>query len=122
MIIHAVVGDVGRIRGHSKRGKGRSRVTLTPTGGIALIQGRERARGGEAARPADCIYFWRGQTWTSEGHGIHAHGGARRGDCGLLLGVALARLGQTGRDAALEIGNNLWGGVAVERGVGWLDW
>ena len=93
MIIHAVVGDVGRIRGYSKRGKGRSGVTLTPTGGIVLIQGRERARGGEATRPADCIHFWRGQTWSSKRNRIHAESGAWRGDCGLLLGIALARFG-----------------------------
>ena len=35
-----------------------------------------------------------------------------------LLLVALSRLGETGRDASLEVGHHLGRGVAIEGGVG----
>lgn len=47
----------------------------------------------------------------------HTDRRTRRGNLRHLI-VTLARLGETRRDATLEIGDDLWGRVPVESGMG----
>jgi len=49
----------------------------------------------------------------------HRDSGARRRDRLLVMNVTFARLGKTGRNATLKIGDDLWRRVTVEGRVGW---
>lgn len=121
--IHAVVvvGEVGRVVWHSKRWQGRSLVVCAP--GAALAEGVEGAWGREAAGTADrrareLVRLRAHAWWAREGHASEPSRGARGRDRWCFLGVPLARLGETRGHSALKIGDDLWGRMAVERGVG----
>lgn len=114
-----VMGERG-LRGHGERGQNRTGIgSRSPARGTALSERSKRARSRETTGTAvENAVLGGNRRRDGQRHGTDTDGRPGRGDCRRLLGFALPRLRKTRGNAALEVGDDLWGRMAVEGGVG----